>query len=129
MTTAIKQLGKNKFGQYFTPKVVANFMIDMATITEHSKVLEPSCGEGVFLELLQQRGCKNVAAYEIDSTLSLRFQNVRYESFVSAVIDEKFDLVIGNPPHIRSKNLEDDLKAELSYTPTKFVKPFEKYIK
>jgi len=47
---------KNKFGQYFTPKVVADFMIEMANITEKSRILEPSCGEGIFLDLLKQKG-------------------------------------------------------------------------
>ena len=47
---------KNKFGQYFTPEVVAEFMIDLADIKTNSKILEPSCGEGVFLSLLNQKG-------------------------------------------------------------------------
>ncbi|HBK82379.1 MAG TPA: restriction endonuclease, partial [Flavobacterium sp.] len=38
-------------------------------------------------------------------------------SFVSAKIDEKFDLIIGNPPYIRWKNLEYELKQELSNNP------------
>src|SRR5690606_9251734 len=41
----------------------------------------------------------------------------RHESFVSANIAEKFDLIIGNPPYIRWKNLEEELKSELSLNP------------
>jgi len=108
---------KNKFGQYFTPKVVANFMVELADISTHSKILEPSCGEGIFLELLQQKGFENLTAYEIDKDLAKEFLQVRYESFVSAKINEKFDLVIGNPPYIRWKNLEENLKQELSINP------------
>ena len=114
MELAIKQNVKNKFGQYFTPKVVADFMIEIADILPNSKVLEPSCGEGIFLELLQQKGYINLTAYEIDQELANEFSFVRYESFVSAKIEEKFDLIIGNPPYIRWKNLENDLKQELS---------------
>jgi adenine-specific DNA-methyltransferase len=114
MELAIKQGTKNKFGQYFTPKIVADFMIGMAGISANSKILEPSCGEGVFLELLQQKGFYNFTAYEIDDSLAQEFSGVRYESFVSAKIDEKFDLIIGNPPYIRWKNLEENLKKELS---------------
>jgi adenine-specific DNA-methyltransferase len=117
METAIKQNSKNKFGQYFTPKVVANFMIEMANISQNSKILEPSCGEGIFLELLHQKGFHNISAYEIDKELATGFPFVRYESFVSAKIDEKFDLIIGNPPYIRWKNLEEELKQELSSNP------------
>jgi adenine-specific DNA-methyltransferase len=114
MEVAVKQNVKNKFGQYFTPKIVADFMIEMADISKSSKILEPSCGEGVFLELLQQKGFNLLTAFEIDEELAQEYDCVKYESFVSAKIDEKFDLIIGNPPYIRWKNLEDELKMELS---------------
>lgn len=80
MELAVKQSIKNKFGQYFTPKVVADFMIEMADISQKSKILEPSCGEGVFLELLQQKGFKDLTAFEIDQQLAQEFDCVRYES-------------------------------------------------
>ena len=117
MDTVIKQNRKNKFGQYFTPKVVAEFMIEMASISKDSKILEPSCGQGVFLEILQQKGFNNLTAFEIDQELANEFNCVKYESFISAKIDEKFDLIIGNPPYIRWKNLESELKQELSNNP------------
>jgi adenine-specific DNA-methyltransferase len=114
---ASKNQDKNKFGQYFTPKIVADFMIGLADINVNSKVLEPSCGEGIFLELLQQKGFENVTAYEIDTGLATNFSNVFYESFVTAKINAKFDLIIGNPPYIRWKNLENELKQELATNP------------
>jgi adenine-specific DNA-methyltransferase len=117
MEITIRQSTKNKFGQYFTPKVIADFMIDLAHISADSKILEPSCGEGIFLKLLQDKGFNNLTAYEIDEDLARDFFNVRYESFVSANINEKYDLIIGNPPYIRWKNLEENLKQELSLNP------------
>ena len=109
-----KQSTKKKYGQYFTPKVVAEFMVGLADISENSNILEPSCGEGVFLEILLNKGFKNLIAYEIDKELNCKFPFIRFESFVSADIKEKFDLIIGNPPYIRWKNLENELKQELS---------------
>ena len=117
MSTTLKQNIKNKFGQYFTPKVVANFMIEMAEISNNSSILEPSCGEGVFLDLLQQKGYNNLTAFEIDQELAQEFDCVNYKSFISAEFNEKYDLIIGNPPYIRWKNLEDELKTELSTNP------------
>jgi len=113
MEKTIIQNTKNKYGQYFTPKLVADFMIDLAEIPIHAKILEPSCGEGIFLDLLQKKHFKNLTAYEIDDTLAKKYNFVKYESFVTADIKEKFDLIIGNPPYIRWKNLEDFLKTEL----------------
>lgn len=55
MEVAVKQSNKNKFGQYFTPKVVADFMIDLADVSTDAKILEPSCGEGVFLEICKKK--------------------------------------------------------------------------
>ncbi|MFN0201484.1 MAG: class I SAM-dependent DNA methyltransferase, partial [Bacteroidia bacterium] len=109
-----KQNTKNKFGQYFTPKVVAEFMVDLANISCESKILEPACGEGIFLECLQQKGFHNLTAFEIDKALAQAFTCVQYESFISAEIEQTFDLIIGNPPYIRWKNLEESLKKELA---------------
>ncbi|MCU0446316.1 MAG: N-6 DNA methylase [Microscillaceae bacterium] len=114
MEIIVKQNTKNKFGQYFTPQIVADFMITMADIAPFSKILEPACGEGVFLDLLQQRGFQHLTAYEIDPELAQAFPFVKYESFVSASIADKFDLITGNPPYIRWKNLENELKQELA---------------
>jgi len=104
---------KNKFGQYMTPKEIAKFMLSLSTIDFQSRILEPCCGEGVFLELFDKQGYTNYLAYEIDKKIIKHSRNVLNHSFISAKIDEKFDLIIGNPPYIRWKNLEQDLKDEL----------------
>lgn len=112
--TKIKKNTKNKFGQYFTPEMIADFMIGLADISEKSEILEPCCGEGVFIKLLNEKRNKNITAYEIDDSLINLFSNkVIFESFISAKIEKKFDLIIGNPPYIRWGNLEDHLKKEL----------------
>ncbi|TAL56176.1 MAG: restriction endonuclease [Bacteroidetes bacterium] len=113
MEVAVRNISKNKFGQYFTPEVVADFMIELADLKSNATILEPSCGEGVFLKLLHKKGFKNLTAFEIDEDLAQEYSGVRYESFISAKIEKKFDLIIGNPPYIRWKNLESDLKKEL----------------
>lgn len=108
---------KNKYGQYFTIKSIADFMVALITHDRSSNILEPSCGEGVFLTSLKEQGYNNLNAYEIDSSLNNSHHFVRYESFVSAPINEKYDVIIGNPPYIRWKNLEEELKEELEVSP------------
>lgn len=105
---------KNKYGQYMTPEIVASFMVSLSDLNENSLILEPSSGEGIFIDVLKNKGYKNITAYEIDKSIIKNNNNVINESFVSAKIDKKFDLIIGNPPYIRWKNLEQELKDELS---------------
>lgn len=104
---------KNKFGQYMTPEIIAEFMLSLSNVDKNSSILEPSCGEGIFLELLEKLGFKNYNAYEIDKDIIKNQKNIINASFVSAKIDKKYDLIIGNPPYIRWKNLEQELKNEL----------------
>ena len=105
---------KNKYGQYFTTKVIADFMTSLITHKKASKILEPACGKGVFLDSLIQQDFNNISAYEIDRTLETPYKFVKYQSFLPVSLLEKYDVVIGNPPYIRWKNLEPELKKELT---------------
>ena len=105
---------KNKYGQYFTIETIAEFMVSLVTQNKEARVLEPSCGKGVFLKMLYKYGFNNIKGYEIDSTLDNPYNVVEYKSFISSPLSECFNVVIGNPPYIRWKNLEDNLKEELA---------------
>lgn len=104
---------KNKYGQYFTIAPIANFMVSLISHSKTSKVLEPSCGKGVFIDKLIDSGFSNISAYEIDKELAIDYDFVRYSSFLEVPIQDKYDVIIGNPPYIRWKNLEPELKEEL----------------
>lgn len=105
---------KNKYGQYMTPEIIANFMVSLADLQKTSKILEPCSGQGIFLDALKKNGYKNITAYEIDADIVKPEDKVKIGSFVSTPINETYDLVIGNPPYIRWKNLEEELKSELA---------------
>ena len=47
---------KNRYGQYFTISLIADFMVSLIEHSKSSKVLEPSCGKGVFLDHLVENG-------------------------------------------------------------------------
>ncbi len=104
---------KNKYGQYFTINIIADFMVSLISHSKDSRVIEPSCGKGVFLDNLLKQGFTNLTAYEIDTTLGTKYDFVRFKSFLKVPISEKYNVVIGNPPYIRWKNLEAELKEEL----------------
>lgn len=104
---------KNRYGQYFTISLIADFMVSLISHSKDSRILEPSCGKGVFLDHLVNSGFKNISAYEIDATLGAKYDFIKFVSFLSVSTSEKYNVVIGNPPYIRWKNIEPELKREL----------------
>lgn len=104
---------KHRYGQYFTIGLIADFMVSLIDHCKDCRVLEPSCGKGVFLNHLVEKGFNNISAYEIDSSLGRPYDFIQHRSFLSVPTAEKYEVVIGNPPYIRWKNLEKELKEEL----------------
>ncbi len=115
-------------GAYYTPPVIASFILrwglrDLAD----ADILEPSCGDGVFLEQLAglDRGYRHVTAVEIDEdearkagAIGLHDTTVINADFHRFCLDadRKFSLVIGNPPFIRYQYYspdQQDLAAEI----------------
>lgn len=111
-------MAKNILGQYFTPSFVARIMVDLIESPRESKVLEPSAGEGVFLDVLHEAGYSNIEGIEIDSSLKQNMiHTVHNSSFVSWLKGGEYSVVIGNPPYIRWKNLEEFQKNEIKEHP------------
>lgn len=88
---------KFKYGQYFTKKVIVQKVIDL--IQKYKKypknisVLEPSFGTGNFISVLKEENFNMITGCEIDPSLTNNPAD-----FFDLSLDEKFDLIIGNPP-------------------------------
>lgn len=109
---------KNKYGQYFTPKVIADFMVKLLELDKAQKILEPSCGEGIFLGALSDAGYKNIEGIEIDPFCSVNSKyKIKYADYLQDETKNNYDGVIGNPPYIRWKNLDPALKKNLNSSP------------
>ncbi len=105
---------KNKLGQYFTPAQICDFMVAFSSKPITAAVLEPSSGEGAFLDALNAAGFQNVIGVEIDPEIAHHDSYfVENSSFITWETNNRFDLVIGNPPYIRWKDLEEEQKSEL----------------
>lgn len=94
---------KTELGQFFTPDFVAQEMSNL--IQNHGSLLEPSCGNGVFLQYLP----KTAVAIEIDPDVAPK--NAKIMDFFDW--DEKMDTIIGNPPYIRFQEIPESTKQKL----------------
>lgn len=110
----IKDTSKEKLrGGYYTPEPIVSFILKWAfNGNKEVDILEPSCGDGVFLEGIKkgQYKYKTITAIEINkkearkaSKLDLDKFKVINEDFHVFCIEakKKFDLIVGNPPYIR----------------------------
>ena len=106
---------KKHLGQFFTPNYIAKFMVknvynflnrSVKINIEKITVLEPSVGKGIFLNHLLKHGFKNITAYEIDKSLEeyltnkYPYINLKFKNILKAPIEEKYDIIIGNPPYL-----------------------------
>jgi len=113
-------------GSYYTPQKLARFIVNRVTrkLTSKSvfRVLEPSCGDGVFLQAFQSdnikgnifvdaveknrqavtRAKKNT--YKLDENVKIKFIQ---GDFLKAKLSSGYDLVVGNPPYIGRKLLTE----------------------
>ncbi len=110
----IKDASSQKLrGAYYTPRPIADFITQwgMSGSTQMD-ILEPSCGDGVFLESidLSGDGHGHVVGVEYESGEAEKARaaapqgaDVKNMDFHRFCLDteERFDLVVGNPPFIR----------------------------
>lgn len=109
-------------GSYYTPYGLIDFMNKylQKNRQDFSNVLEPSAGDGRFLSVLLKES-KRVKAIEVFedkvgtilknySNEKLQVQKINFLDYAKSS-DEKYSLIIGNPPYISPKNMEkDDVK-------------------
>ena len=109
---------RRALGQFFTPLEVARFVWEMLELLNGKKlakgarVIDPACGEGVFLHaaLERGRGFKLFGA-DIDESLAPKWRadaslkdakvaltNGLVDDPKLGLVPESFDLVVGNPP-------------------------------
>ncbi len=94
-------------------------------------ILEPSCGNGVFVEMVQKKRLLNnggsmtaieieasevqKAAQRIEPSASIRLLAMDFFEYYAANKEQqRYDLILGNPPYIRYQYLRDQQRAEMS---------------
>jgi adenine-specific DNA-methyltransferase len=120
-------------GGYYTPPAITEFICNWAITKPTQKVLEPSCGDGNFIEaaikrfleigvsksklfglvqgveLINGEAEKSKARAEKYGLNSTTIVNSDFFSFISDANGEaSYDVVIGNPPFIRYQNFPEE---------------------
>jgi hypothetical protein len=84
-------------GQYFTKREIVDKLLDLLfsykNYSKDIKILEPSSGTGNFVNGLRDKGFESIKECEIDKEL---IKNPT--DFFDLGVENKYDLIIGNPP-------------------------------
>jgi adenine-specific DNA-methyltransferase len=97
-----------QLGQVFTPPNVVAFMLDLCKNT--GRVMEPSVGDGAFLNALQSRQADCVGI-EIDPRVAPAGALV--QDFFDYPLSQQFDSIIGNPPYVRLQDVAAETRNKL----------------
>ena len=122
-------------GAFFTPEPVARYITQWAIRSHGDDVIEPSCGEAVFLHQIAPEHTGRVVGVEIHKSSADEARRTLRDAGVNAELHErdfflheefgKYDAVVGNPPYVRyqgwtgaarAKSREAALRAGVSLT-------------
>lgn len=133
MVEKIEDIDSKKLrGGYYTPQEITDFICRWAINSPIQRILEPSCGDGNFIEAAihrfnelgvvgndlsglikgvelineeAQKSKQRALKYGLNSNT---IENKDFFSYISTTKNRKFDVVIGNPPFIRYQNFPEE---------------------
>jgi adenine-specific DNA methylase len=133
-------------GGYYTEPDIAAFLAAWVLEKQPRAILEPSCGDGAFIEAIARLGHKSITslvACEIDPEeacqATAKAQRLRKVDATVVAGDflewslprlegsPQFDAVLGNPPFIRYQYLEPELQYRSERIFKEFRLPFTKH--
>lgn len=132
----MKKIENKLSGSYYTPYKTIQFMKDYLTKENriYGKMLEPSVGDGRFVDAFEkEKDIEKIVAVELDGRKVKKLENKGYLEKVKIVrkdfldfageTNERFQLIIGNPPYINIKNMDDNSKKKAKEICEKFQLP------
>jgi adenine-specific DNA-methyltransferase len=129
-------------GGFYTQPAIASFLVRWVKVSKPKSILEPSCGDGAFLDAIENAripSLKRLIACELNedeaekaatrTNLPVKMQRTDFLRWYLFFVrnEEGFDAVVGNPPFIRYQYLpaEQQLLAEKIFGQLKL--PFTKH--
>lgn len=118
---------QKSLGAYYTPPVIARYLAGWAIRRPTDRVLDPGCGEGVFLAAaeaqLQRLGGSGydhtqLLGIDLNATALETARRVTGSALIEArdffelESEPRFDAVIGNPPYIRYHYFAGDARSQ-----------------
>lgn len=110
-------------GAFFTPVPVARFLVDWAVQSPDDAVLEPSCGEAIFLHEVGRRGDHSgpLVGVELHKSSAAESERSLRASGIDATVHVgdffahselgAYDAVVGNPPYVRYQAFAGESRA------------------
>ncbi len=134
---------RKSLGAFYSPRLLVEPMVAWAVTRPDQRVLDPSCGDGIFLESAARRlrelgagreritsllhaidlnpEAVRITSDRLGSQLGVSLDNIRVDSFFALTPPgalfgglEAVDAVIGNPPYIRYQEFADQASAARS---------------
>ncbi len=78
--TFFRYTGGNTIGQYFTPRQITRFMVDLCEASKHDLIIDPACGTGGFLIAAIQRSYDTEHIKYEDAVEIIRNNLIGYDS-------------------------------------------------
>lgn len=131
-------------GGYYTPLPIAQFLSRWVTEIQPQSLLEPSCGDGIFLKAIADvsKFKGTITACEIENEEAEKTKMVAKKTQIHTLIfkedflewsmkmqkkNTRFDGILGNPPFIRYQYLDTELQLRAEQLFLSHNLPFTKH--